>query len=384
MQGQMKAITKLLLIFFILFEQILSSCSSNMDPENTILIDDAEKIGSSQIIEMIEEVNLIKVETSDAILGRINKVIEHKDKIYLLHGLRKKQLTIINSKGELINTIDRIGSGPGEYKDLTDFALNEVKNWIIILDVTMKKLVIYGLDGHYIRDVKIDFFADKLAYFEDHYFLYTRLIANNISNGKEIIVLDSDFNLANSLLAYRPESILKLSTYNVFCKTHNKLYFSNIFKDSVFILDSEGSKLYQRLFTSENPLPKECRNDSRLYNEYFEDSKFYMGCFNVVYPHAMFYVMDQHQEHIHIYNLKNHQNLYTDRMNIFGRIYLREPKGVGESHFYFSRQADWILDNSGDWIRLLETYKNSEAVNVVRNLNIEDNPILVQIKLKNN
>jgi hypothetical protein len=100
----------------------------------------------------MESVSYIQLETEEnSLIGTITNIYVSTDRIYVLDMIKTKSLFIFDMSGKFINRVCRLGNGPGEYRYVMDFVVNEKRDEIILL-VDGNKIIITDLQGKFIRD----------------------------------------------------------------------------------------------------------------------------------------------------------------------------------------------------------------------------------------
>lgn len=158
----MKKSTYLLLAILL---SCLFSCqektSSETDQKLDIHYDLDEVSPATKLSDVIGDYSFIKLQTKGApLLGETWKVVTDKDKIFIQNS-STNTIEIFANQGNYVRTIGKIGEGPGEYLELTDFVLIPEKETLAILDTGEQKVLFYRFDGSWINDIKIDFFARR-------------------------------------------------------------------------------------------------------------------------------------------------------------------------------------------------------------------------------
>ena len=119
----------------------------------------------STILDKIVEVNLICEEP----INLIRNCIVTNNYILVLDNSLK--IFVFNINGQFISKIDRLGNGPKEYNKILSIDADFDRKEIYVLDY--KKLLIYTLDGKFVRDIKLDQVALQFCNLSpDYFFMY--------------------------------------------------------------------------------------------------------------------------------------------------------------------------------------------------------------------
>ena len=130
---------------FLLFITLLLSCSKQ---DNTIVIHPLDSSSDSFSIRTVRTIKLSN--DSKALIGYIDKLLVHKNYVYVLDKKKVSSLLIFDLKGDLVNRIPR-GKGPGELVSVISFGIINEK--LVILDnFDMKH---YSLNGQFEYSIKM-------------------------------------------------------------------------------------------------------------------------------------------------------------------------------------------------------------------------------------
>ncbi len=136
----------------------LSSCKESVRLENTefIYVNLEEKAAKGNFDDYFSTSKIIPLETKDgSIIGNIDRMSLYNDKIFILDK-QSNSVLIFNNHGKFISKIQSLGKGPEEYDSLTDFAVDEEKEQIILYSDRPYKLLIYNFDGKFIEEKRLN------------------------------------------------------------------------------------------------------------------------------------------------------------------------------------------------------------------------------------
>ncbi|MFR8835273.1 6-bladed beta-propeller [Bacteroides nordii] len=148
---------KHIFLFFVLF---LMGCteSRNKYDENSltaIKVDWDKVIDEFDYSSMVEDsVLMIPLEThANCLIGEVTKLIYQDSIIYIADNL-SKSVFVFDITGKLATKINSPGNGPGEYVNITSFAVHDQD--IVIFDHMMNRLFFYNAtSGEFVRDKDI-------------------------------------------------------------------------------------------------------------------------------------------------------------------------------------------------------------------------------------
>lgn len=128
-------------LFLILLSVFCLSCSDkrNQDWQATYSIDLDSAL---QILPQIEEVECIPLETNDAsLIADIDKVLYRNGTFYVFDKIGKKIL-MFDRQGNFLESIHKIGQGPGEYTEPCDMDVDNEGN-IYLSDWATQSIIVY-------------------------------------------------------------------------------------------------------------------------------------------------------------------------------------------------------------------------------------------------
>ncbi len=96
----------------------------------------------------LDSCSLIQLETRhECLIGEINKILIHKERIYIMDRKVTNSVFIFDLNGKWISTIARIGHGPGEYINISDMFIDPKQETLNLVAYANKKILSFSLDG---------------------------------------------------------------------------------------------------------------------------------------------------------------------------------------------------------------------------------------------
>lgn len=121
---------------------------------------------------IFQDIKCIALQTSGNNLIRyVDKLISFNDHFYIL-DVRENSLFIFKEDGSFENQIKKVGHGPGEYLQLTDFIIDEEENVIELYDKSLQKIYKFSLDGSFLQEVKVGIYAQALAKLDNNKYAF--------------------------------------------------------------------------------------------------------------------------------------------------------------------------------------------------------------------
>jgi hypothetical protein len=170
---------KIIFIFFIACSFLKCTCSSdNRNKDNviktgeilTVRFDvDTEPVNIHET-GLIYDVKILNLDCEEAIFSdRLDKIIRHRNRIYLLDTRQTYSVFIYDTLGNFVSQIDGFGQGPNEYIQLSDIFINHEDETLNLVSRSDSKLLKYDLDGKIIRVEKTPKWFTRLLKTEDGY-----------------------------------------------------------------------------------------------------------------------------------------------------------------------------------------------------------------------
>ncbi|MGW8121806.1 6-bladed beta-propeller [Roseivirga echinicomitans] len=247
-----------ILISFVL---LLTSCKTEQGSEQNIKIDISSFSVDLKEVSDEETVYIPLVLPDSVFFGFVNHIKVYNDLIFLHDEEQTSTLTIFNHKGELINQLNKIGDGPGEYRSVSAFSYSEEDGI----------LTIYGRGKLSLSHFKVPELTHLGTNRVDKYLMNIEYINKNtlvaISEeemedekyegilyiSKEGKVTKKDFSIG------RDPSSMELSFHNTMIKTPDGVFYAHpheittIYKmgdiaDSIYTIDFEKNKIPARFW----------------------------------------------------------------------------------------------------------------------------------------
>lgn len=134
-------------------------CSSSNDKGITSFAVPKEADSELQLSQIAKSVEYISLETSEAsYLSLIQDVKSFKDRIYVVDF--PGRIFVFDKAGKFIQQIGTEGEGPGEFYNLSSFAIDEDSE--ILYVATGRRLISYTLNNEYLAEKKFPFIIDYI------------------------------------------------------------------------------------------------------------------------------------------------------------------------------------------------------------------------------
>jgi hypothetical protein len=157
----------------------LFSCSKNekVNPVEIIEIDIQNEIDVTKSLttNYFKKRKIVKLETTaESIISQINRLILFEGKYYIF-DMNSKSVFTFNESGKFISRIKRVGKGPGEYLQISDFTIDTKNKQIILLCDIPNCLIYYDLNGNFLKQIKNNEYFRYITS-NDNYFHFVNLL----------------------------------------------------------------------------------------------------------------------------------------------------------------------------------------------------------------
>lgn len=373
-----------------LFLLVLFSCSfngkeSNKESEKSILNIDLntghQKIKFSKYFSIIE---IVPLETArECIIGKARKIIGYNSKYYV-EDSKQNLVRVFDENGFFINTIGKIGKGPGEHLILNDFNINKYENTIELLSVNSSKITSYSESGEYLKTYKLPsemlapnsfciVSSDSIVFnsnYDDYKLYYYSRSKNKIL---ECVKQDPNFNSRKITIS---------RFHSSFSQWNNNVLWSEMFSNDIYKYNGKEFKIvYSWDFGAYNfdlytalPLDK----SKTFYSKYINQIKGkYAMMFRYVIENndiIMTNFVFNNSFKTLIYNKINHDYTVFEAFEEGG--YIPDKPCFFENGIYF------IVDATNLHDVIPQNALDSTNLTFIKNIRVGDNPVIIKYYFK--
>jgi len=378
-----KTIVLLIAMFFCVS---CKKAEESTDKKNSITeIDMSIGHNEKKFCELVEELSLVKLETTKhSLIGGINQIEVFDNKIFV-HDLKTQYILIFEyPTGNYINKVESIGNGPGEYFNISSFSIEKDERLLALLDINLRKIFKFNFEGEFIDSKTIPFYAHSFSYMnDDENVIFSNFsLSEDATNDYQAIVTDKNFNILNKFLKIERFSSMQIKQGNQISVLDNQTMF--LPKNSVnsYIVNSKGIKT-KYLFNF-----KENWNEDIFYKEVDSprelvqvlNKKEIIRALGVTENDGFllfsFWFLDDH--YLATYNKEIDQLNYIkkDKNGFENRFFI---KGYYQNYFISYKYHDNLKIAAKNDIECLISEDDKKMIS---NLNEIDNPILIFTKFK--
>lgn len=225
---------------------------------------------TSLISDKVVNVEYIPLElTENSRFGRVNKVVVENGLVYIW-GYFQPKVVVYDLSGNVEFVLDKKGRGPGEYYEITNFAVDGENLYTV--DLQQCRLHIYDCrTGSYKESKPLPFHVSSIEVLDNGDFLLAFIpglmgLPNNLPPTRHLIFhTDSDFNIKESLLSYE-EDYGEMGKLNYFTRADGKILFSSYLFDGYVEFDSKDGEHRIVAVNLEDSMPMKDRLDMEAWN----------------------------------------------------------------------------------------------------------------------
>lgn len=180
-------------LFFVIFVFFIFSCRSADRSTDTILdlsenvekyIDVAGSLKNIQnecerflLSEFAKSVDIVPLEFSEHSMISSIEDVQISDEYIFIQDVKSRKIFRFDRKGHFINSIGKIGQGPGEYVHLFYMDILPEKEEVYLY--TNMGMMIHGFDGHFIEHINKALPSDLFNTLEPRFFIYNNHVFLN-------------------------------------------------------------------------------------------------------------------------------------------------------------------------------------------------------------
>ncbi|MFV0267948.1 MAG: 6-bladed beta-propeller [Draconibacterium sp.] len=199
-----------------------------------------DKIGldSSLCPHFFKQKRVIVLETTEAsLISQINRIVAFENRYYILDK-RSKSIYVFGEDGSFFKRIRRIGRGPGEYINLTDFTVDPQNRRLVLLCEIPNSLIYIDLDVNFIgqefkKELDLYISSDSSSMYFASFLLKPKGKHIRIEDGaKSRLYLDyEDYIFNKDFYGPHPNII-----------SSNNIYFFKVYDNQIYRLTEGGAE----------------------------------------------------------------------------------------------------------------------------------------------
>lgn len=231
----------ILILISILF---FSSCTTKVE-DNTLILKVELKDKGVSFYDLFERIDLIPLELNDSsFIKQIRKIHLVNDTLYVLDRELNSIIKFDANSGNHINTIQKVGQGPGEYTHLYDAIVNSNHKEIELLS-PFNFINRYDLSGCFIERINLPLPDNSASAHFKHFDDITYLLWVNSGPdsdiGKIVLISKETNQIVNSF--WKGQGMEDQFVVSPFWQYQGKTYFSTSITNNVYEITPDGTTL---------------------------------------------------------------------------------------------------------------------------------------------
>jgi|GEM_PF-6072600 len=380
---------------------LLSSCTTSTQPQKSVkVIDIASNLGNDGDIKLSDiagQVSYIFLETrSDCLLSEDVSLSVAEGKFILLN--QGKVFMVFSEDGKYIQNIGNAGKGPHEYLSAREYSINRKKREICVASIFTDKMVVYSLDGQFLREFPI---PPNLSFVIQEptggYHLATYRPNIKDSVGYRFSRMDDQGKITQIF----SEKEIKLPASGIILKEfryytyNNQVYLQNGFADTIFCFNKDRwiPDLYFDL--GKYTPPQEFWDNLSFYGK--NQGKFISQVGFVVQDKEIILCFNLKKKlYMGLYNLANKTLLFAQETDSLAHGFINDIDGGpgvqplwsedDGDYWYFLLQAidlkDWKAKGYFDRQDVKYPDQNTRLKAMIDQLSDSSNPVIMKVKKK--
>jgi hypothetical protein len=361
-----------------------------------IIFPDLNKDGT-KIIDtdrLIDSVWYVPLETSDqSIISGISNLIIHEQYVYIL-DFNQKSVLLFGVDGKFIKRIGSAGRGPQEYILPKSISINEYTNEFLIHDDKRQNVMVYDLEGNFLRDQKIGFRMNDFMALEDGgYMINNHLVDNRhlpeIAK-KQVFKVNKDWKIVSAGLNGEVNDCSEFGDLRPgFYKTNSQILYNPSYSSIVYQYNEGVFKPKYNLNLGTMSFPDNflCGLSLDQYKKLYDNTNAPFGQFEKaiietdewliappIYKRMLFYTFYSKKTKELFFNLFYESSSKSEQF-----ISMTPIIGVVKNDVFYGFKNSSVLYNE---IIDQQKTKKLELNKELKDLDVGDNPVLIFYKLK--
>lgn len=294
---------------------------------------------NSPFKKMYREYIFLKGTPEKNILSNIQEIIYNNGKLFIRDN---RNINVYNEDGKYINSIGEVGRAKNEYYKISDISI--MSDTIYVLDNTTDRLIMYGIEGNFIRDTILPIpLIAGIATTKQGFILY-----RPIYEGEELVdqayeyaitFTDKNLNIKSQILKYDKNSPI-VNNGTPFIETDSLISFNIFLTDDIYFIDRTNlDKSVLNIDFNNFKIPIDKRNNSEYI---FSDinSGYYLSCTPIIENNLLVGRAVKNRERVNFaINLSN-KEIFEDKS--FINLY---PPYFGKLNNFFISPIEYAGNN---------------------------------------
>jgi hypothetical protein len=372
---------------------IFDVCTPKEQKDNKLTLKvELKDIGVS-FYDLFEKIELIPLELNEkTFIKQIENLHLINDTLYILDREVKSLILSDSNSGKHINTIMKVGQGPGEYTHVYDAIIDSTLQEIKLLS-PFNFINTYDLSGRFIKKDNLPFPDNSASAhfrnFDDSTYIFWVNSTPDLNIGNIVLVSKKTHQIINSF--WRGQGLEDRFVVSPFWTYNDKTYFSISITNNVYQITSDGYYLAYKWDFGKYDIDKFRKKEIAKPIDLKNSSNRMMELIQQMMSSNNLYRFNSRHENNNYYYA---QIVFKNEKSLAPHIFYN--KATGDSHYFFKTSeglsfitylftdnyiiAELLTDQLGTLYSSNLLNETERAKLDIRNE--EDNPILVKIYFK--
>lgn len=224
---------------------MFSACTNNLHTEESkysVTFDDTHFVEAKNIIKDVEVIELDTVK--EARIPVITKISVHGNRIFCFSCDQNGFIKVFDLHGKYLYQISHHGKANNEWVRLKSMYIDEKENVIALTDAESKKVLLYTIDGKFIKSQKLgNFDYHQITYKNGHFYSLTHTFMTGYKPTEDtkyrLNIYDNDGKLEERavLLKLNDARMMEMNDHH-FYMGQDQCLFSPTLDNTIYILEN--------------------------------------------------------------------------------------------------------------------------------------------------
>jgi len=279
-------------VITILLAHLLYACNSTTNDQTVVPVD-IKSFTQLSILDLAKDIEQIPLElTENSMVGNIGK-IEFTANAIFIHDFNSSRILAFDNNGKFLRQIGKKGEGPGEFNYFNSFAVDEDQDLIYV--AAKGKLILYRLNGAFVKEVNTFNFINYLAFVKDELKIFSSYFGYQAQGSAQLYNLEILFTV-NSANEKKDSVVVKkipvkspsgtvFPQAKYFSRSNDQYYFylpvlipENLIRDTLYSYSNNELSFYKKI-DFESQVNPEAKRKSIKIKSIIKTDRYYISEF---------------------------------------------------------------------------------------------------------
>lgn len=241
-------------------------------------------LADTVFMKMNQIVRLESINDS-SLIRKIDRLYKSGNRLFIFDRSQNK-IVLFNLDGKYINSINRLGRGPGEYVGLIDFCVDEGRKQILLLCHQPYKILWFDFDGNLLKEKKTEDLYKQISTDSQYIYCTKSEISSSRNDEHEFVIMNCEGDLIKDDMEIRKKISNKLFTQGNFLTKSQEILYSRRFENYIYTVSEGGVSPKYKIDFAKYSLPED------LINQYANEFEFGKSCRENNYIYTMNNIVD--------------------------------------------------------------------------------------------